>query len=133
VDVGPAPIICAFAALTRGLFYDATALEEGLLLARPVTPAGYRAFQTEAYTRALAGTAFGRPLLEWARDLVAIARRGLERLDARNDKGETEVKFLAPVERILQAGRTQADVLLELYEGAWRHTLAPLFTSEPLL
>ncbi|MBI4082923.1 MAG: glutamate--cysteine ligase [Candidatus Lambdaproteobacteria bacterium] len=132
-DVGPVPMICALAALTRGLFYDATALDEALLLVRGMAGADYAAIQAQARRLGLRGQALGRPIGEWCREMLAIARGGLRRLALRNDRGETEEKHLEPLERIVAAGKTQADVLLELYEGPWGRRLEPLFTSEPLL
>jgi gamma-glutamylcysteine synthetase len=52
----------------------------------------------------LHGSAHGRPMRELCRELVAIARAGLGSLGA-ND----ELPLLAPLERIVESGRTVAD------------------------
>jgi glutamate--cysteine ligase len=133
VDVGPLEMICAFAALTRGLFYDATALAEAELLVKPLPPGQLPLLETEAARHGLRGTALERPIRDWARDLLAIARGGLERLDVRNGAGATEAGLLAPLEGIVDSGRTLADELLALYEGPWQRRIEEIFDSPLIL
>ena len=53
--------------------------------------------------------------------VVAIARGGLER------RGLDEVKFLRRLEQIIEAGETQADVLLRLYDTEWERSIDPVY------
>lgn len=129
-DVGPTDMICAFAALTRGLFYDETALGEAELLVRDLRADMLAPLQDAAARDGLRADALGRPVREWCRDVLAIAAGGLERLDVRNERGEKEVKFLAPLNRIVSTGNTLADELLALWEGPWHHRLDNLFSPE---
>jgi glutamate--cysteine ligase len=128
-DVGPVNMICAFSALTRGLFYDETALHDATLLLKGLRPADYPVLQHEAARLGLHAQAKGRPFQEWARDLLAIAEGGLKRLDIPGSKGENEVKFLEPLQDIVQSGKTLAERLLDLWEGEWAHRIDPIFSS----
>ena len=44
-------------------------------------------------------------------------------------EGRDESRFLEPIDTILREGCTPADELLSRYEGAWKHSTAPLFTE----
>jgi glutamate--cysteine ligase len=132
-DVGPASMICALVAFSRGLFYDDEALKSAWSLLNELEPESYPALQLEAARHALRAEAGGRALREWARELVCIAASGLERLNAQDENGEHEGKFLNPLRRIVDTGMTQADLLLERWNGEWHQQLEPLFSSEFLL
>lgn len=129
-DVGPLNMICAFAAITRGLLYDDTALAEAEALLAPIAPEQFPALQVDAARHALRAEALGRPFQDWARDMVRIAQGGLERLNAQDAIGENEAKLLAPLHRILASGKTLADELLELWEHKWGRKVTPIFDEE---
>jgi len=128
-DAGPREMICALAAITRGLFYDQTSLDDALHLLRDVKAADFQPGVDAASRWGLDGDLLGRPLREWARDLAAIADAGLKRLNVVNSMGQDERIFLAPLETILQSGKSRARVLMELWAGAWNQSLDPLFTQ----
>jgi glutamate--cysteine ligase len=128
-DAGPREIICALAALTRGIFYDETSLDDALHLLRDVKQGDFPQALDDAAHWGLQADLHERPLREWARDLVSIASAGLKRLNAANSLGQDERLFLAPLETILQSGKSRADVLMELWSGAWNRSLDPLFTQ----
>jgi glutamate--cysteine ligase len=129
-DVGPLNMICAFAAITRGLLYDDTALAEAEALLAPIAPEQFPALQVDAARHALRAEALGRPFQDWSRDMVRIAQGGLERLNAQDAIGENEAKLLAPLHRILASGKTLADELLELWEHKWGRKVTPIFDEE---
>ena len=63
------------------------------------------------------------------REAMRIAADGLKarrRLDA---KGEDERVFLAPIQSIVDSGRTWADDLLGHFEGDWRGDIDRIFTE----
>lgn len=129
-DVGPLNMICAFAALTRGLLYDATALAEAEALLAPLSAEEYPALQSDAAKRGLRAQASGRSFQDWARDVVRIAQDGLQRLDAQDAIGENETKLLGPLHRILASGKTLADELLERWDQKWGHRIDAIFDDE---
>ncbi len=69
----------------------------------------------------------GRPLTEWAREVVEIAHAGLrarKRLDAH---GNDETTYLAPLDRAVASGLAPADELLAKWQGEWKGSFVPLF------
>ena len=126
-DVGPLEMICAFAALTRGLFYDETALAGAARLIQDIPPEEFARLEQAASRSGLQAVAQGRPLREWARELLTLASGGLERLNALDAKGDNEAKLLAPLHQIVDSGKTLADRLLELWDGEWKRRLDPIF------
>ncbi len=106
----------SFCALFTGLFYDEGALDEALALAADFGRHGSgEARMAEACLHGLEGRAGGRSLAEWARDLVAIAERGLRR------RTEPERNLLQPLAERVDAARCPADDLL----AAWTRDPSP--------
>jgi glutamate--cysteine ligase len=64
-------------ALWKGLTYDADSLEDALAIAPRLSPAAYRALQMAVARDALATRCEGVDVLDTARELVALALRGL--------------------------------------------------------
>ena len=128
-DSGPREMICALAALTRGLFYDQTALDDARHLLRDVQASHFPQALDGAARWGLGADLLDRPLREWARDLVAIAADGLKRLNVVSALGRDERIYLAPLENIVKTGKSRAAQLMDLYHGAWHQSLDPLFTE----
>jgi glutamate--cysteine ligase len=125
-DVGSPAMIVALAALTRGLFYDDSSLKEANFLLRTVRPEHMPEITDQAIRYAIQGKALGRTIQDWLRDLLQIARAGLERLNVMDAEGRPETALLEPLQEIVDSGMTQADRLLMRYETDWQHSLAPL-------
>ena len=104
-------MVRALPVLWRGILYDADARRAAWQLVAdwPFDERlrVYRATPKEG----LHGTAHGRPMRELCRELVAVARAGLERLGAVD-----ELPLLAPLERIVATGRTLADEIAAEYQ-----------------
>jgi glutamate--cysteine ligase len=128
-DAGPEPMLNALPAFWVGLFYDDTALDaawdvvknlderERLILRRDVPSLGLK-------------TNFKRHSLhEIGKEILKIARFGLERRKRMSSQGRDETEFLAPLERILETGKTQSDMLLERYHGPWKRNIIPAFSE----
>ncbi|MCZ6552336.1 MAG: glutamate--cysteine ligase [SAR324 cluster bacterium] len=128
-DAGAREMICALAALTRGLFYDPTALDDALHLVREIKGHLFPAALENAARWGLDATLLDRPLSDWARDLVTIAADGLKRLNVVNSQGRDERIYLCPLDNILDTGKSHAALLMELWNGAWGQNLDPLFTQ----
>ncbi len=108
-DATSREMVRALPALWRGVLYDDEArgaawqlvadwpLDERLRVWRETPRAG------------LHGSAHGRPMRELCRELVAIARAGLGRLNG-------GVELLEPLERIVATGRTLADEIAAEHE-----------------
>jgi glutamate--cysteine ligase len=62
----------------------------------------------------------GLPVLELARELLAISSAGLARIGARDGIEGDERSFLEPVEAVLELGKSPGEVVLEGWRGGWR-------------
>jgi glutamate--cysteine ligase len=76
--------------------------------------------------RGLAAAYAGRAVLALARELAGIAREGLRRIGHGGSRGPDESAFLDPVFEQLETGRSPGQVVLERWEGEWRHSLPRL-------
>jgi glutamate--cysteine ligase len=128
-DVGPPAMITALAALTRGLFYDETALKEACLLLRSLRPAQLSEIRSEVVRHGLRARALGRPVQQWLRDLLGIVESGLRRLNVVNDAGRDESMYLQPLHEIVASGQTQADRLLASWEREWKRDFGAMFRA----
>jgi glutamate--cysteine ligase len=111
-DCGSLEMITALAPLCRGLLHDAAATAAATALTAGATRAEREQLADEVPRAGLAARFRGRTVAELARDLVAIARAGLERVSP------DEIPLLSPIERIAATGRTHADDIV----GIWRET-----------
>jgi len=128
-DVGPPDRIVAQAALMIGLYYDEDALRSAFDLIKGWSAEDRQAFRDEAPRLGLAAKVRGRDLRSVATDMLAIARKGLQRRARLNAKGEDETIWLKPLEAIAESGRTPAEGWLKRYEGPWKRSVDPAFVE----
>ena len=132
-DSGDSAMLCALPALWSGLLYDEQACAQALLLAEDLAqpnPSGVGLREQEAEDSlssahrkvprlGLATPCRGRSMRAIARDMLDLARQGLERQDeARRGSvadAADERPFLEPLENIIDEGRTPAERLLSLF------------------
>lgn len=101
----------ALAALMRGLLYEPTALDEVSRVVPPLSPRAHLELHAAAQVSGLAARLGAGTLADHARELVGVARRGLERLDP------LDVPLLEPLEEIARSGRSRATGVLERFEA----------------
>ena len=126
-DSGPWRRLCAMPALFVGLLYDQQALDGAWDLVKDWTSEERQQLRDDVPRTGLRATIRGRTVRDVARDVLKLARTGL---DARNEfgcKGRTEASFLDVLDETVASGRTAADNLLDLYNGAWKGDLARVF------
>jgi glutamate--cysteine ligase len=126
-DVGPPERIVAMTALTAGLFYDPAALSSASTLVKDWTAEERQRLRDEVPRLGFSAKIRGRDLRDIAADMVAIARGGLTRRARLNAKGEDETVWLAPLEAIVDSGRSPAQDWIESFEGPWGRTVDPAF------
>lgn len=100
----------ALPALARGIFYSSSAMDEAERLLPKWTWTSHLDFAQVARKEGLAGHFHSTRLADWALDLVAIARRGLQRLDP------ADVPLLEPLEEQARSGQSPATAVLRAYE-----------------
>jgi glutamate--cysteine ligase len=113
-DAGSLGMNMSLAPLCRGLLYDGTARSEATALTAGLDfeqrIALWHAVVREGLRARVPGT--GHRVLDLARDLVRIADDGLSR-HTPDDR-----YYLGPIRQIVDAGRTQADVLADMWKRA---------------
>ena len=80
-------------------------------------------------TRGLAATIAGHSAFDIARETVAISRKGLKARGIRNEAGNDESLFLAPLDAILDRKSTLAEDMLASFNGAWNGSVEPVFDA----
>ena len=100
----------ALAALWRGLLYDAGALDAALSLVPALRFEEHLELAAAARRQGLAGRVGRRDIGALAREMVQLARRGLERLDPQ------DAPLLEPLEEVAASGRSPAHRVLEAWE-----------------
>jgi glutamate--cysteine ligase len=129
-DGGPWRRLCALPAVWTGLLYDEAALDAAWELVKDWTEEERQAMRDAVPRRALQAPFRGGTVQDMARQMVAIAKAGL------NARGEIsplcgdESNFLEIVEMVANNGVTPADELLRKYERDWHGDIDRIFVSE---
>jgi len=126
-DGGPWDRLCALPALWVGLLYDQGALDAAWDLVKDWTAEEREALRQDVPKLALKTPFRGKPILDLARRVLAIAREGLTRRHRLDRMGGDESHFLNVLERIANSGVTPAEEKLALYHGRWQGSVAPLY------
>ncbi len=126
-DGGPWRRICALPALWVGLLYDEAALADAKTLADELDFDAVVAMRDAVPSKGLAAPAGSRTVLELAKDVVAIAHKGLTARAEFNDQGVDENNFLGPLDEVVALGETQAERLLKQYHSNWDGDIDHIF------
>jgi glutamate--cysteine ligase len=126
-DSGPWRRICALPAFWVGLLYDEQALSDAEELVRGWDFEATHALREAVPTEGFKANAGGRPLLDVARDAMAIAEKGLAARAKTNAQGSDERPFLAPLQEAITLGETQAERLLKQYHTNWAGEIDHIF------
>lgn len=119
-DGGPWSRICALPAFWVGLLYDQTALDAAWDLVKNWTMEEREALRNAVPKEALdAAIPGGGKLQDLAKEVLAIARAGLNSRARLNDAGDSEAGFLETLEEIVESGKVPAQRLLDRYNGEW--------------
>jgi len=126
-DSGPWNRICALPAFWVGLLYDDDSLTAAWDLVRDFTLAERHALRDGVPRQGFKLPFRSRTVRDLARDALAIAAAGLARRARRNRDGHDERVFIEPLLEFAEAGITPAERKLELFHGAWRGSVDPVF------
>jgi glutamate--cysteine ligase len=126
-DGGSADNIKALPALWTGILYDGAALDAAWDLVKSWTREDRAAIKAAVPRQALDATIAGRSLRDVARDVLAMARGGLNVRALDDGRGRDESVYLDTLDRMVETGQTDADRLLALYHGAWGEKIDPVF------
>jgi glutamate--cysteine ligase len=126
-DSGQWRRLCALPAFWVGLLYDQAALDAAWDLVKDWTAEERQALREAVPTRALAASIRNRSVADVARDVLALARQGLDARGVEGCMGRSESQFLDVLDEMALSGRTQAETLLDLYHGAWEGDIDRVF------
>jgi glutamate--cysteine ligase len=128
-DAGRPDMMLAQSALWVGLLYDDAALTAAESLLRGAGWEDAVAMRGEVPTHGIDASWRGRTLRELAKDVVEIARDGLNVRGYRNASGQTEAIYLDPLAAIAAGAPTQAEHWLGRYHNAWNGDVGRIFAE----
>ncbi len=126
-DTGPWRRLCALPALWVGILYEQGSLDAAWDLVKDWTADERQALRDAVPAQGLGSMIRGRSIRDIARDVLALARDGLNRREIKGCKGNTEASFLDTLDETVASGKTQADLLLDLYKGSWNGDVSRVF------
>ena len=126
-DGGPWRRLCALPAFWVGLLYDSTALDAAWDLVKDFSMAERNALRDGVPKHALKLPFRNGTVRDLAERALQIAGHGLTRRARLNKTGASEAVFLEPLIEVVQANQTPAERKLELFHGAWKGSVDPVF------
>jgi glutamate--cysteine ligase len=122
-DSGLHDKLCALPAFWVGLLYEQTSLDAAWDMVKSSSAEQRQSMRDAVPVHGLNAKFMARSLRDLAKDILAIARKGLILRD------KSEVKFLDVLDEEVASGHTQADVLLEKYNGEWGRDISKVFAE----
>jgi glutamate--cysteine ligase len=126
-DAGPLPYLTALSAFWVGLLYHQPSLDAAWDLVQDWTAAERQQLRDDVPSKALKARIRNRSLQDVAREVLAISRAGLVARRNVDAEGRDESRYLDVLDVIALTGRTQAEDLLDRYNGRWGGSVAPAF------
>jgi glutamate--cysteine ligase len=128
-DSGAPAMMLAQSAFWTGIFYDPAALAAAAALVRKLDLAGILRLRAAVPFTGINTPFAGGTLRDLARQAVVIASDGLRARSRRNEAGEDERIYLAPLQEIAAGGPSQAEHWLARYHGAWAGDVTRIFAE----
>ncbi len=122
-DAVPPGLTCSLPALWKGVLYDAEARRAAWDLVSAASFEQRQAARADVARRGLAAEHAGRPVLELARELAAVARAGLARIGHAGRRDPDETAFLDPISEQLESGASPGRVVLERWQAEWKRSV----------
>lgn len=112
-DSLPSHLLPALPAIWKGLLYDEQTRAKLETLVSSISYEDAEASRVGYGQLGLKAKLAGRPMVEWASEVISLAREGLTRLGSSSTKGSpSETDYLEPLARMVTRGETPADVLI---------------------
>jgi glutamate--cysteine ligase len=128
-DAGPWNRLCALPAFWVGLLYDDAALDAAWDLVKDFSLEERHALRDGVPRQALKLPFRDGTVRELAVEAVKIAQAGLRRRAFLNASGNDESAFLDVLAEIAESGKTAAERKLDLFHGAWKGEIDPVFQA----
>ncbi len=118
-DTGPWGELCAFPAFWVGLLYDEAALDTAWELVKDWSHEEREQLRRDVPKMGLQTPFRDHSIREIAIAALAISREGLNARNRLNAHGENETVFLQELDEFARSGKTNADRLIEKFNGEW--------------
>ena len=112
-----------------GIFYDSAALAAAWDLCKHWKIEDHERLRADVARLGLKAQIAGRSVQDVAKDMNAIAREGLKRRNRLSGGMVDETNYLSQLDEIADSGITQAERLLDLYNGPWAGDVSKVFES----
>ncbi|MEM7448291.1 MAG: glutamate-cysteine ligase family protein [Myxococcota bacterium] len=112
-DAQDTSLVSALSALWKGLLYDDRAMDKVEALIEGWSYEAVEAIRPEIATSAIRTNLYGRPVLEWAKEILEIASFGLREASHLDRHGEDETIYLKTLQYLIDSASCPADRLLE--------------------
>jgi len=126
-DSGPWRSLCALPALWVGLLYNNDSLNEAESLAESWTLEMYNKAYKEVPKYGLDLLINKRSINDYAKDLIAISKRGLKKRSMLDAAGNDESGYLNQLEEITRSGKNQAKKMLSIWNNGSDENLKHIY------
>src|SRR5689334_8505624 len=110
-----------------GLLYDDVSLDAAWDIARSWTAQERQALRDDVPRLGFKARIKDRYLFEIAKECLKLSHAGLRRRGHLDHSGRDESRYLEPLERILESGRSPAEEMLDKFNGAWGGSVEPAY------
>ena len=117
----------ALPAFWVGLLYDDTSLDAAWDIVTDWTAHERQALRDDVPRMGFKARIKHSYLFEIAKECMTLAHLGLRRRGRLDHAGRDESRHLDPLQRIMDAGRTPAEEMLEKFNGPWRGSVEPAY------
>ena len=117
----------ALPAFWVGLLYDDTSLDAAWDIVKHWNAQERQALRDDVPRFGFKTRIRDRYLFEIAKECLTLAHSGLRRRGRVDHLGRDESRHLEPLERILDAGRSPAEEMLEKFHGPWQGSVEPAY------
>jgi glutamate--cysteine ligase len=127
-DGGSQAQICALPAFWVGLLYDAGALDAAWDLVKHWSIDEREGLRGAVPRLGLQAAApYGGTLREFGAEVLAIARAGLTARNRPDGNGDSEARYLDPLDEIVASGKAPAQRLLDKFHGEWAGDISRVY------
>ena len=126
-DGGTWSKICALPALWVGLLYDNQSLDEAWHMVKDWKHEDHQYLRTHVPRDALSVPFKNGTVQDFAKKMLNISAKGLERRAFLNNTGEDERIFLKSLYETVESGKTTAQLMLDRYHSDWNGNIGKVF------
>ena len=126
-DTGPAEMVKALPALWAGVLYDDQALDQAYELIKGWTNEDREYLRVMVPVTGLQTEFQGTTVQQVAKQVLALADKGLANRNIKDRHGRNETQYLEPLHEIAESGKNWAMRLAERYDTSWKRDISKVF------